>query len=128
MMNQRGYGGGRGTDFSSDLRRASRRTNHTHHPEHLKLVIETLRRRIFGVKSEKIVVQLQQLELHPEELESSQAEMRAAVERVTPAEEPKARSRRKPLPGHLPREVVSTFLTVTAIPIAAARRASSATT
>jgi transposase len=75
--------------------------------EHLKLVIEKLRRRIFGVKSEKIVIQLEQLELHLEELESSQAEMEAAVERVTPAEEPKARSRRKPLPEHLPREVVT---------------------
>jgi transposase len=75
--------------------------------EHLKLIIEKLRRRIFGVKSEKIVVQLQQLELHLEELESSQAEMEAAVERVTPAEEPKSISRRKPLPEHLPREVVT---------------------
>jgi transposase len=75
--------------------------------EHLKLVIEKLRRRVFGVKSEKIVVQLEQLELHLEELESSQAEMEAAVERVRPAKEPKTRSRRKPLPEHLPREVVS---------------------
>jgi transposase len=75
--------------------------------EHLKLIIEKLRRRIFGVKSEKIVIQLEQLELHLEELESSQAEMEAVVERVTPVEEPKARSRRKPLPEHLPREVVT---------------------
>ncbi len=75
--------------------------------EHLKLVIEKLRRRVFGVKSEKIVIQLEQLELHLEELESAQAEMEAAVERVRPAEEPKTRSRRKPLPEHLPREVVS---------------------
>src|SRR6201984_753279 len=75
--------------------------------EHLKLVIEKLKRRMFGVKSEKIVLQLKQLELHLEELESSQAEMEAAVERITPAEEPKARSRRKPLPEHLPREVVT---------------------
>ena len=56
--------------------------------EHLKLVIEKLRRRVFGVKSEKIVIQLEQLELHLEELESSQAEMEAAVERVRPAAEP----------------------------------------
>ena len=75
--------------------------------EHLKLVIEKLRRRVFGVKSEKIVIQLEQLELHLEELESSQAEMEVAVERVRPAAEPKTRSRRKPLPEHLPREVVS---------------------
>jgi transposase len=75
--------------------------------EHLKLVIEKLRRRVFGVKSEKIVIQLEQLELYLEELESSQAEMQAAVQRVRPAEEPKTRSRRKPLPEHLPHEVVS---------------------
>jgi transposase len=75
--------------------------------EHLKLVIEKLRRRVFGVKSEKIVVQLEQLELHLEELESSQAESEATVERMRPAQEPKTRSRRKPLPEHLPREVVS---------------------
>jgi transposase len=75
--------------------------------EHLKLVIEKLRRRVFGVKSEKIVIQLEQLELHLEELESSQAEMEAAVERVRPTAGTKTRSRRKPLPEHLPREVVS---------------------
>jgi len=75
--------------------------------EHLKLVIEKLRRRVFGVKSEKIVIQLEQLELHLEDLESSQAESEAAVDRVRPAKEPQKRSRRKPLPEHLPREVVS---------------------
>jgi transposase len=75
--------------------------------EHLKLIIEKLRRMMFGVKSEKIVLQLEQLELHVEELECSQAEMEAAVERVTPVEDPKARSRRKPLPEHLPRDVVT---------------------
>jgi transposase len=74
---------------------------------HLKLIIEKLRRTIFGKKSEKIVVQLEQLELHLEELESSQAEKEAAVERITPIEEPKAKSRRKPLPEHLPREVIT---------------------
>jgi transposase len=78
--------------------------------EHLKLIIEKLKRRMFGVKSEKMVVQLEQLELHLEELESTQAEMEAAVERVTPAAEPKTRSRRKPLPEHLPREVVTHLL------------------
>src|SRR5271168_5297236 len=78
--------------------------------EHLKLVIEKLKRRMFGVKSEKVVVQLEQLELHLEELESTQAEMEAAVERATPAAEPKTRSRRKPLPEHLPREVVTHVL------------------
>jgi transposase len=75
--------------------------------EHLKLVIEKLRHMMFGVKSEKIVLQLEQLEFHLEELETSQAEMEAAVERVRPTDKPKRRSRRKPLPEHLPREVVT---------------------
>ena len=90
------------SDELAELRRSS-----SEQIEHLKLVIEKLRRRVFGIKSEKIVIQLEQLELHLEELESSQAEMEAAVERVLPAAEPKTRSRRKPLPEHLPREVVS---------------------
>lgn len=75
--------------------------------EHLKLMIEKLRRAMFGKKSEKIVVQLEQLELHLEELESAQAEMETAIEAVTPAAEVKPRSPRKPLPEHLPREVVT---------------------
>jgi transposase len=75
--------------------------------EHLKLVIEKLRRAMFGSKSEKIVVQLEQLELQLEELESAQAEMEAAVEAVAPAAQVKPRSPRKPLPEHLPREVVT---------------------
>jgi transposase len=75
--------------------------------EHLKLQLEKLRRMMFGVKSEKVVVQLQQLELHLEELESAQAEMEAAVEAVAPAATPKVKPSRKPLPAHLPREVVT---------------------
>jgi transposase len=59
--------------------------------EHLKLVIEKLRRAMFGSKSEK----------------SAQAEMEAAVEAVAPAAQVKPRSPRKPLPEHLPREVVT---------------------
>jgi transposase len=75
--------------------------------ERLKMIIEKLRRRVYGVKSEKITIQLEQLELHLEELECSQAEAEAVVERVRPPAEPKTRSRRKPLPEHLPREVVT---------------------
>ena len=90
------------SDEIEELRRSS-----SEQIEHLKLVIEKLRRRVFGVKSEKIVIQLEQLELHLEELESSQAESEAVADRVRPAKEPKKRSRRKPLPEHLPREVVS---------------------
>ncbi|HUZ95547.1 MAG TPA: IS66 family transposase zinc-finger binding domain-containing protein, partial [Edaphobacter sp.] len=74
--------------------------------EHLKLVIEKYRRMIFGKKSEKVVVQLEQLEFQLEDLESTQAEAEAAAEAATPSNTP-ARPARKPLPGHLPREVVS---------------------
>jgi transposase len=74
--------------------------------EHLKLMIEKLRHMIFGTKSEKIVIQLEQMELELEDEETTQAEAEAAVERLKPAEEPKARPERKPLPEHLPREVM----------------------
>jgi len=50
--------------------------------------------------------------------------MEAAVERVIPAAEPKMRSRRKPLPEHLPREVVTHAFRATAVPTAAASCAS----
>ena len=66
--------------------------------DHLKLMVE---------KSEKIVIQLEQLELQLEEEETTQAEAEAAVERVSPAREPKPRTVRKPLPEHLRREVVT---------------------
>ena len=61
----------------------------------------------FGTRSEKIVLKLEQLELELEEEETTHAELEAAAERVAPAKEPKTRSERKPLPEHLPREVVT---------------------
>jgi len=94
--------------------------------EHLKLVIEKLRRRVFGVKSEKIVIQLEQLELHLEDLESSQAESEAAVDRVRPAKEPQKRSRRKPLPSICRARLSATHFRATAVPTAAVSCASSA--
>jgi transposase len=75
--------------------------------EHLKLMVEKLRRMIFGTKSEKIVVKLEQLELELEDTETTHAELEAAAERLAPAKEPKARPERKPLPEHLTREVVT---------------------
>ena len=73
--------------------------------EHQKLMIEKLRHIIFGTKSEKIVIQLEQFELELEEMEATQAAAEAAVERISPDKEPKSRPERKPLPDHLPREV-----------------------
>ena len=77
------------------------------HIEHLKLMIEKLRHRIFGTKSEKTVLRLEQFELELEDMETTQAEAESAIERVSPAQGPKARTERKPLPDHLPHEVVT---------------------
>jgi transposase len=78
--------------------------------EHMKLMIEKLRHMMFGARSEKIVIQLEQLEFGLEDMETTQAGMEGVVDPVSPAEEPKARSERKPLPEHLHREVVTHVL------------------
>ena len=75
--------------------------------DHLKLMVEKLRHMIFGTKSEKIVVKLEQLQLELEEKETTGAEVEAAAERVAPKKERKPRTERKPLPEHLPREVAT---------------------
>jgi transposase len=75
--------------------------------EHLKLMVEKFRQMIFGRKSEKIVLKLEQLELELEEDETTQAEAEAIAERVSPSKKPKPRPERKPLPEHLKREVVT---------------------
>ena len=75
--------------------------------EHLKLMVDKLRHVLFGARSEKIVVKLEQLELELEDDETTHAELEAGAERVSPAKEPKARPERKPLPEHLSREVVT---------------------
>src|SRR5579864_3096250 len=77
------------------------------HIAHLKLTVEKLRHVIFGTKSEKIVVKLEQMELQLEEDETTHAELEAGAERVAPAKERKPRPERKPLPEHLPREVAA---------------------
>jgi transposase len=77
------------------------------HIEHLKLTVQKLRYVIFGTKSEKIVVKLEQMEFQLEEDETTHAELEAGAERVAPAKERKPRPERKPLPEHLPREVAA---------------------
>jgi transposase len=72
--------------------------------EHLKLMVEKFRHMIFGRKSEKLVLKLEQLEFELEEDETTQAEAEAIAERVSPRKEAKSRSERKPLPEHLKRE------------------------
>ena len=61
---------------------------------------------IFGRKSEKLVLKLEQMEFELEEDETTQAEAEAIAERVSPRKEAKPRSERKPLPEHLKREEV----------------------
>ena len=77
--------------------------------EHFKLVIEKLRRMIFGAKSEKVIVLVEQFELQLEDAETDQAS--AEEKFAAPAAEAKpsssSRPSRKPLPAHLPREVIT---------------------
>jgi len=74
--------------------------------DHLKLMVDKLRHVIFGAKSEKILIQLSQLELQLEDEETTYAKLEAEAERVAPSPQAKTRPDRKPLPEHLPREVV----------------------
>jgi len=76
-----------------------------HEIERLRLIIEKLKRMMFGARSEKVSIQIEQLELRLEELETAQAAAEASVE--LPATTPKLKPSRKPLPAHLPREVVT---------------------
>src|SRR5260370_14242015 len=62
---------------------------------------------MFGAKSEKVSIQLEQLELRLEELETAQAAAEASVEATAAEAKSKSRPSRKPLPAHLPREVVT---------------------
>jgi transposase len=81
----------------------------TQQVEHLKLVIEKLRRMIFGTKSEKVTVQVEQFELQLEEAETEQVSADEKFEAPVAEAKPQLPSRlsRKPLPAHLPREVVT---------------------
>ncbi len=73
--------------------------------EQLKLLIAKLRRMQFGRSSEKLDRQIEQLELRLEALQQNDAEMVAAMPEKIASVEPVARSARRPLPAHLPREV-----------------------
>src|SRR3984885_4018617 len=75
--------------------------------EHMKLMIDKLRQMMFGMKSEKVILKLEQLEFELEEEETTQAVIEAVLDRVSPAREAKPRPERKPLPEHLDREVIT---------------------
>lgn len=72
--------------------------------ERLTLLVEKLQRMLFGTKSEKVVRQIEQLELQLEELQASSAaeEHRASARAKRPLA---AKPFRRPLPEHLPREI-----------------------
>jgi hypothetical protein len=73
--------------------------------EQLKLLIAKLRRMQFGRSSEKLDRQIEQLELQLEALQVNEAEIVAAMPEKIASVEPVARSVRRPLAAHLPREV-----------------------
>jgi transposase len=72
--------------------------------EHLKLLIAKLRRLQFGRKSEKLERQIEQLELRLDELEAVRGE-NSRPSLAPAASVNAAKSVRRPLPEHLPREV-----------------------
>lgn len=73
--------------------------------EHLKLLIAKLRRMAFGRSSEKLDRQIEQLELKLEDLEADEGATPIEILK-TPRTAPE-QIQRKPLPEHLPREVLT---------------------
>ena len=75
--------------------------------EHLRLVVEKLRRMLFGRKSEKLSIQIDQLELQLEEMEAIHAALASAPVCEGQTDNTGAKPARKPLPEHLPRQIVT---------------------
>ena len=74
---------------------------------HLKLMIEKLRRELYGQRSERTARLIDQMELQLEELEAQASEDEIAAERAAATSMPiRRRPARKPFPEHLPRERV----------------------
>jgi transposase len=86
--------------------------------EHMKLMIEKLRQMMFGKKSEKVILKLEQLEFELEEEETTQAVTEAVLDRVSPAREAKARPERKPFRNILSVKSSRTFPDAIAVQIA----------
>ena len=79
--------------------------------EHLKAMLAKLRRGKYGSSSEKLDAEIRQLELWVDEAEISLAATEAkatsdAQQEQAPAKPPRKPAVRKPLPDHLPREIV----------------------
>lgn len=75
-----------------------------HEIARLTLLLDKLRRALFGQKSEKLIAQIDQLQLELEELHINQGERAQKVESAqAPASRPAPQ--RRPLPEHLPCDV-----------------------
>jgi len=77
--------------------------------EHLKLLLNQLRRMQFGPKSEKLERQIEQLELRLEDLQQAQAAEQTTHSTGSPSAKlspsiDKTKPARRPLPEHLPRQ------------------------
>ena len=81
----------------------SGRLNDKQEIERLTLLLAKLQRMLFGQKSEKLVRQIEQLELELEELHIKQGDHPVLPEPVTPPT--RTAPVRKPLPEHLPRDI-----------------------
>ena len=78
---------------------------------HLKLMIEKLKRELYGQRSERTTRLIDQMEMQLEELEANATEDEAAAEAAArlaslPAPSPRRKHARKPFPQHLLRERV----------------------
>lgn len=72
--------------------------------QRLTLLLEMLRRKLFGKKSEKLNRQIDQLELELEALHITQGERIPAQQPEAEVKPPRIAPQRRPLPEHLPRE------------------------
>lgn len=71
--------------------------------QRLSLLLEMLKRKLFGQKSEKLNRQIDQLELELEALHITQGE-RIPAQQLETEVKPRSAPQRRPLPEHLPRE------------------------
>jgi hypothetical protein len=73
--------------------------------QRLALLIDKLRRMLFGRKSEKLMQQIEQLQLELEELHINQGERTQQTEAAAPDKPARSVPHRRTLPEHLPRKI-----------------------
>ena len=79
-------------------------SDHQQEIQRLSLLLDMLRRKLFGQKSEKLNRQIDQLELALEALHITQGERIPAQQPEAEVKPPRIAPQRRPLPEHLPRE------------------------